>query len=140
MPNFQFEKGVLMRKNRLMAGIVVIVVFIAAFTVISGFSQENIIAVQDGGFRQVMRPTVRFLHDEHNEAAGIEDCSGCHHSYDATGKKLEDESSEGTTCSECHLKDADDPVPLVMAYHGQCKGCHDDQKKGPVMCGECHVK
>jgi hypothetical protein len=28
----------------------------------------------------------------------------------------------------------------MKAYHLNCKGCHQEQKKGPVMCGECHVK
>jgi hypothetical protein len=27
-----------------------------------------------------------------------------------------------------------------MAYHKQCKDCHVEMKKGPVACGECHVK
>jgi hypothetical protein len=26
----------------------------------------------------------------------------------------------------------------MRAYHRQCMGCHMEQKKGPVSCGDCH--
>jgi hypothetical protein len=29
---------------------------------------------------------------------------------------------------------------LRKAFHFNCKGCHQNKKQGPVMCGECHVK
>jgi hypothetical protein len=25
------------------------------------------------------------------------------------------------------------------AFHGQCKGCHEEEEAGPVQCSECHV-
>jgi hypothetical protein len=29
---------------------------------------------------------------------------------------------------------------LTKAFHTNCKGCHENKNKGPVMCGECHVR
>ncbi|MDM8552127.1 cytochrome c3 family protein [Desulfobacterales bacterium HSG2] len=128
-----------MKKKRL-AAYIAVSVFVSVFAVISGFSQEDVTTVHDSAFRRMMRPAVRFLHDDHNEKAEIEECSVCHHSYDAMGRKLEDESSEDMACSECHtLKNVDDPVPLIRVYHLQCKGCHLEKNAGPVMCGECHA-
>jgi hypothetical protein len=58
----------------------------------------------------------------------IEDCNECHHVYE-DGEKLEDESSEDSSCSECHEEKG-----------SGCKGCHHENKKGPIMCGQCHVR
>ncbi len=43
------------------------------------FSQEDIAVVGDSGFEKVVRPPVPFMHDEHNEKAGLEECGVCHH-------------------------------------------------------------
>jgi hypothetical protein len=29
---------------------------------------------------------------------------------------------------------------LRKAFHRNCKGCHLEQEKGPILCGECHVQ
>jgi hypothetical protein len=29
---------------------------------------------------------------------------------------------------------------LMKAYHMNCKGCHLEKGKGPILCGECHVR
>ncbi len=129
-----------MRHKKLTMCIAVTVLF-SIVAVLSGFSQEDVKTVQDRAFnpRTMERPPVIFLHDAHNEKAKIEQCSACHHEY-KDGKKLEDGSSEGTACSECHKSgDKENPLPLIRAYHLQCKGCHAEKRKGPVMCGECHV-
>jgi hypothetical protein len=31
-------------------------------------------------------------------------------------------------------------LDLANTYHLQCKGCHVENKKGPIMCNECHVR
>lgn len=104
------------------------------------FSQEDIRFVDDSGFAKNLRPLPIFNHDEHNYEAGIDDCITCHHVYE-NGKRSEWDSSEGMECSECHIpKNPDDPMELISAYHGQCRGCHLEKKKGPFLCGECHVK
>ena len=103
-------------------------------------SQEDVSVVEDGGFRHRERPPAIFLHDNHNEQAGIEDCAVCHHVY-KNGMVLSGESSEGQECSECHgLTDRGNAMPLMKAYHGLCKSCHREKKAGPVTCGECHPK
>ena len=117
-----------------------ITVLALVLAVMTAYSQENVKSVQDSGFKELMRPQVPFMHDEHNEKAQIEDCSNCHHVYQ-DGKKVEGEVSESQECSECHkTKDENYPLSLVMAYHTRCKGCHLEQKSGPIMCSECHVK
>ena len=107
---------------------------------IPAFSQEDMEVVDNAGFSKKQRPPVVFRHDEHNEIAGLEDCAECHHVYE-DGEKLEDESSEDQSCSECHEEQGSGNMPgLRKAFHLNCKGCHLEQKKGPIMCGTCHVR
>ncbi len=105
------------------------------------FSQTNMKVVQDEAFKDPQRPPAVFVHDEHNMKAEIYDCSVCHHVYQ-NGTKVPNAMSVGKGCSDCHKIDAsdDNPVELMDAYHRQCMGCHQDKGKGPLMCGECHVK
>jgi len=119
---------------------IVIALFVSILAVISGFSQDDVTTVEDSAFAEKMRPSVPFMHDEHNETAEIEECNICHHVYE-DGEKADDESSEDMECSECHLSDDDkNPMSLVKIYHVQCKRCHQERKAGPIMCGECHIK
>ncbi len=105
------------------------------------FSQEDVEKVADKAFGHRMRPPVPFFHDAHNETAGIDDCESCHHMYDEDGELMEDETSEDQPCSDCHVKnDCDVPVSLADTYHTLCKSCHMENKKGPIQCGECHLK
>ena len=104
------------------------------------FSQEDMEVIDDAGFAKNQRSPVVFRHDEHNELAEIEACNECHHVYE-DGKKLEDESSEDLSCSECHEENSSREQPgLRRAFHMNCKGCHVKNKKGPVMCGQCHTR
>ncbi len=126
-----------MRKT---AGLIFTVAFLAAsFIGIGAHCQEDITHVSDSAFSEHMRPPVPFLHDDHNEKAGI-DCAFCHHGEE-DGQRVETTTSEGQECSECHLADEagnSKPMNLIMRYHQNCKGCHLEQKAGPVLCGECH--
>ncbi len=101
-------------------------------------SQEDVKSVNDPAFTSPTRPAPIFFHDAHNAKAGLDDCSVCHHVYEG-GKKAEGASSEGQACSECHMK-GKSTRPLIKAYHGMCRGCHEERKAGPVQCGECHSK
>lgn len=106
----------------------------------SAWSQDDMTMVDNAAFGTPQRPSSVFAHDEHNETAGIDDCAECHHVYE-DGKRLEDESSEDQSCSECHdLKGSGSQPSLIKAFHTNCKGCHQEQGKGPIMCGECHIK
>ncbi len=120
--------------------------FILIATVLVGllflpaFSQEDMEVVDGGSFVNQQRPAAVFRHDEHNELAEIEQCNECHHVYE-NGNKLEDESSEDQSCSECHAENGSGKKPgLRRAFHINCKGCHLKNRKGPVMCGQCHVR
>lgn len=118
-----------------------ITAILCLLVVFNGYSQEDVIKVDDTGFTRKMRPDTPFLHDSHNEKAGLEDCQSCHHKYDEKKVLIEDESSEDQQCSECHMPEGtSNPVPLARVYHLRCKGCHEKEKKGPVMCAECHIE
>ena len=122
------------------AVIIFAIVVVSAFLFVSAYSQEEMTFIDNSVFTKPERASSIFRHDEHNEKAGIEECNKCHHIYE-DGKLLEDESSEDQRCSDCHeLKSSDNTPALMKAYHTNCKGCHLKQKKGPIMCGECHLK
>ena len=119
----------------------IITLVVMLFAAYSAHSQEDVKTVEDDAFTERMRPIVSFLHDEHNENAEIVECGVCHHVYDDNGQLLEDETSEESQCSECHLsKKSKDKTELIKYYHNQCKKCHQQRNAGPVMCAECHVK
>ncbi|MEW5734162.1 MAG: acidic tetraheme cytochrome c3 TmcA [Thermodesulfobacteriota bacterium] len=102
------------------------------------FAQDDMTRVSDPAFTQRTRPLPLFPHDLHNEQAGIGDCGACHHVYE-NGVKSETETSEDRMCSDCHAKGNDTRL-LRKAFHDRCKGCHEQEKKGPVQCAECHRK
>jgi cytochrome c553 len=103
-------------------------------------AQEDMVEINNKVFYNPQRPAAIFKHDVHNEAAGTEDCALCHHVYDDKGKLVEGESSEDSMCSDCHgLKASGNKPGLMEAFHLNCKGCHLEMKKGPILCGECHT-
>jgi cytochrome c553 len=113
---------------------------ISVFIFVSAYSQDEMEFVDNSVFENPERVSSVFLHDEHNEKAEVEECNECHHIYEDE-KLVEDESSEDQRCSECHEMEASGNMPALMkAYHTNCKGCHLEKKKGPIMCGECHIK
>jgi hypothetical protein len=108
---------------------------------VSAHSQEDMTHVDNSVFTNPQRVSAVFNHEAHNEAAEIYECNECHHVYE-DGEKLEYESSEDMQCVECHEENASSggAPALEKAYHLSCKGCHMERKKGPILCGECHVK
>lgn len=123
---------------------IVIIMFLAGIVAVSGFSiavsQDEITQLSNEEFAPDRRAPAVFNHDEHNELAGIEECSGCHHGG-SEGVIDFDDSSEGTPCVDCHpVKAENGETPLMRAYHRQCIGCHKQEDKGPQACGSCHVK
>ena len=115
-------------------------VIVSLLTLITAYSQEDMTHADNDVYENSQRVPSVFNHDQHNEVAEIEECSECHHVYEE-GIKVEDESSEDQRCSECHdFKVSGNTPGLTKAYHTNCKGCHLQQEKGPIMCGECHVR
>ena len=108
----------------------------------AAFSQGEQERLDTSAFEKPRRPGAIFAHDDHNEKANLEDdCAICHHVY-ANKQLVPDESSEEDACSDCHgLKSSlENNIPLVRAFHGRCRECHFDSGKGPVLCGQCHIK
>jgi hypothetical protein len=96
-------------------------------------------------FAKKQRPAVMFNHEMHYDR--YPDCVECHHIYEYNGSEKENVwSGEEQTCSECHkLEKADKKIPLMKAFHNNCTGCHrklakENEKAGPVTCGECHIR
>jgi len=104
------------------------------------WGQEGIRELLSPAFGRHQRPAALFEHDAHNEKAKLQDCVACHHGG-GQGRIDPSASSEGTPCSECHaVSPAGTGTSLMRAFHKQCVGCHTAQKKGPLACGECHVR
>ncbi len=87
------------------------------------------------------RPVSRFDHDTHNESADLEEaCALCHHLFDENGDIMDDESSDEMACRDCH-DSGDKGLPKTeAAFHNRCKGCHLENRSGPITCGQCHTK
>ena len=97
------------------------------------------IRIENEGYERDIKGHVPFSHLAHAKDYGIS-CWNCHHVYE-DGELVADESSEDQRCSDCHgLKATDDQPALIKAFHANCKGCHQEQGRGPIMCGECHIK
>ena len=54
---------------------------------------ETLEKISNSVFSKPRQPSVGFMHDEHNEMAGIDDCAVCHHLYE-DNTLVQDESSE----------------------------------------------
>lgn len=120
------------------SGILLVFVLLGlAVFCLDAFSGIDEGTVTDPAFSRKTRGDVLFDHERHMEAAGVTDCASCHHMYE-DGELLVSESSEGVSCSECHAGKDQDLLPLIEAYHQQCRGCHVEQKSGPVTCAGCH--
>ena len=126
-------------KSMKKAGLIFLLILASLCWIVSVYSQEDMTEIDNSAFENPRRSSAIFNHDAHNEQAGVEECNACHHVYDEDGTLTED-SSEDQSCSDCHeLKDVGSKPGLMKAYHLNCKGCHSDQKAGPVLCGECHL-
>lgn len=105
-----------------------------------GLCQDDMRQVPTTAFKAPQRPAARFAHDDHNAKAKLESCAVCHHG-EKDGKPDLEATSEGTPCAECHpLAATAGKTPLQRAFHRQCVGCHEASGKGPLVCGECHVR
>ena len=103
------------------------------------WAQAGVTTVKDSGFERHTRPEVGFVHDAHNEKAGIDDCTVCHHMYE-DGQKLPYQMSVGMECSECHGSEENNRMELIRVYHQMCRTCHLKNSAGPVQCAQCHTR
>jgi len=100
---------------------------------------ENIILDHPAAFEKKQRSPVLFPHEQHMMNY---ECLDCHHKYE-NGKNVLDEDelieeNSDIACAKCHHPKM--KIDLQKAFHRQCMLCHKENKTGPRLCGECHVK
>ena len=109
------EKKSMYRENKMKIKLMILpMLMICLGTLTPGLCQEGLDLVRMGtsaeAFDTLRRPAAVFDHDEHNEAAGIEDCAVCHHVWE-DGKLVPDESSEDTPCAIATVLRPDRTIP-----------------------------
>jgi len=121
----------------LSAGIVFLAFLIAGWVYAQ---QEEITLEHSEVFGKPQRPAVEFNHAKHYEE--YPECMECHHIYEYTGGERENVwAGEEQKCSDCHkVVKEDKKLDLRTAFHENCTGCHREMRKGPVTCGECHIR
>ena len=103
-------------------------------------AQDDVMLFPDRSPAGLQRPVVSFSHVRHADEL---ECLRCHHDFDELGNNT---GGDGQACAECHAATSgDNPIPLTLAFHTQCKGCHQalnasGRKTPPVMCGQCHIR
>ena len=127
-----------MRNLKIMLAVAALLVMGTALA----WAQDDVMFLNSVPLGAHERPLVKFTHAKHS--AGIK-CVTCHHNYDQYFNLVDD--SEGMSCQECHkvAPTAKNKVSLTMAFHKQCKSCHEQAIKqgklsGPMMCGDCHER
>lgn len=89
------------------------------------------------------QPPVPFNHGKHSTEL-VKRCDTCHH----TNKGMAtDKEAKVQKCSDCHLDPKGD-VPSMREmsltknpfHNNPCINCHKEQKKGPTVCKDCHIK
>ena len=125
-----------MKKIAAAAALLVAVCLLAAMAA----AQGDMVKIEGTAFGTPERPAAAFKHDDHNGKAKLDDCAACHHSFDKKGQLVRGEDSAGTPCADCHAVKNAKGTPLMRAYHGMCKGCHEKAGKGPTACGQCHKR
>ena len=96
---------------------------------------------------QSKQPAVTLDHAKHAEKLA-KDCAVCHHTQkDLTKDAAVANKVQVKKCAECHLNPAKADIPSAKEmsmtknpYHIRCIGCHKEEKKGPTVCNQCHVK
>ena len=87
------------------------------------------------------QPPVTFSHEKHAKVA--KSCDTCHH----TQKGLKSDAEKVVKCTTCHLDPKKPEMPSMREmsmtknpFHERCISCHKENKKGPTVCKDCHVK
>lgn len=93
------------------------------------------------------QPPVTFNHAKHGDTL-VKSCDTCHHTQKGLTKEQNATNKvDVKKCSTCHLDPAKPTMPSMREmsmtknpFHIRCIGCHKEQKKGPTVCTQCHVK
>ena len=126
-----------MRKSTIFA--LILMALTATFALASTYPDKVKI-----GEAQSKQPAVNFDHAKHGERA--KSCDVCHHTQKGLTKE-QASKVEVKKCADCHLNPAKADMPSAKEmsltknpYHIRCIGCHKEEKKGPTVCNQCHVK
>jgi hypothetical protein len=121
--------------------ILIVVGALALLAAGAAWSQDEVMTLDSKALGPHQRPLVTFQHEKHSQNM---ECQTCHHDYD---KYMNNNFEDGAPCAKCHQPraTAKNRVPLRLAFHQECKGCHNTLLErgtpaGPVMCGQCHVR
>jgi hypothetical protein len=121
-------------------GLVVLLSVWMALSFSGACAQEETMRMESEALGRHQRPLVVFPHETHSEKVA---CTRCHHDFDEFGSNRGAEG-EAQRCGGCHTATpAKNPIPLMKAFHLQCKGCHQkmvktDRFAPPRTCGGCH--
>ena len=80
---------------------ILIVAVILTFSQLAS-SQEDMTVIAPDAFGKLTRPAATFVHDQHNEKAGVEDCVLCHHGG-SDGVQDPESSTEGIQIGRAHV-------------------------------------
>ncbi len=114
--------------------------YIVSVLLFPAHAQEEVIQMNSSALGKHQRPIVTFPHQTHVDQI---ECSRCHHDFDKFGSN---HGGDGQPCGACHAPvPGCSPVPLMKAFHLQCKGCHKKVaatggQSPPRTCGQCHEK
>ena len=136
-----------MRKGILfLSGVIVSIALFTGVGILIATDVPDEISVYSDAFKTHKKGAVKLTHKKHNVDYKVA-CTDCHHVY-KEGKNVYKEGAAVQKCSECHdvLKSKGKVKKLMLAYHGNCQGCHKDlekagKKAGPTKkCNDCHQK
>jgi hypothetical protein len=117
------------RKTVVVLALLALVLAMSSAIVLAHEDMPDVIVIDKA---QAKKGPVTFPHEQHGKAF---ECKVCHH--------IETADVEPESCFNCHGKDPAIPDPSVSSskenpFHILCRGCHQEQAKGPTKCGECH--
>jgi len=109
--------------------------------------------IDNKGYKKDKKDPVKFDHKKHSkEFLNIDDklidCTECHHDY-KDGKNVWKEGDPVKRCgsADCHdpVKKIDERSKLQIAYHKNCKDCHQalikagkkEKSEAPIACNQC---
>ncbi|UCG64676.1 MAG: cytochrome c3 family protein [Deltaproteobacteria bacterium] len=136
-----------MRKSVVvLLGVIVSIVLFVGVGILKATDVPDEVSIYADTIKTHKKGPVNLTHKKHNVDYKIA-CTECHHVYEG-GKNVYKEGDPVQKCEACHdaVKSVGKQKKLMLAFHGNCQGCHKDLKKaakktGPTTkCNDCHAK
>ncbi len=132
-----------MRKGWVLVIMIICAGFLCASGILTAADFPSEVVIDGKGYKKDIKGPVNFAHAKHAGEYGAQ-CEDCHHKY-VDGKNTWQNGDEVQKCSTCHdvEKSEGNVKKLMMAYHNNCQGCHEEKtkegKKAPdKKCETCH--